>query len=57
MSAAAAPESWEQWTSRVAAELAGLADGEWLTVTAAPAAASGAHGSPDGTDAAGRGVS
>jgi hypothetical protein len=46
VSSAPAPESWEQWASRVAAELADLADGEWLTVTAAPAGASGSPGSP-----------
>ena len=48
MSSATAAESWEQWASRVTAELAGLADGEWLTVTAAPSAASGAQGTPEG---------
>lgn len=47
MSGTTAAESWEQWASRVAAELADLADGEWLTVTAAPAAAPGSQGSPD----------
>ena len=49
MSSATAAESWEQWASRVAAELADLADGEWLTVTAAPAAAPGSQGSPQGS--------
>jgi hypothetical protein len=49
VSSAIPAESWEQWASRVTAELAGLADGEWLTVTAAPAVASGSPGGPDGT--------
>ena len=49
MSSATAAESWEQWASRVAAELADLADGEWLTVTTAPAAAPGPQGSPHGS--------
>jgi hypothetical protein len=34
MSAAGAPETWDQWTVRVAAQLGGLAEGEWLTITA-----------------------
>ena len=49
MSRATAAESWEQWASRVAAELADLADGEWLTVTAAPGSAPGSLGSPEGS--------
>jgi hypothetical protein len=50
VSAGVAPESWEQWTSRVAGELADLAEGEWLTLTAASTAASGPHPSSHGTD-------
>ena len=50
MSAGVAPESWEQWTARVADELADLAEGEWLTVTAAGAAVSGQPHSSDGTE-------
>ena len=51
MSAGAAPESWEQWTSRVADELADLAEGEWLTVTAAAQPRRpGRTAAPHGTD-------
>ena len=49
MNAAAAPESWAQWTSRVAAELAGLTEGEWLTLTAAQGVGGGVTRAPDDT--------
>ena len=49
MSAGAAAESWEQWTSRVAAELGDLTEGEWLTVTAATDASTGALGTAGGS--------
>ncbi|HET8988605.1 MAG TPA: hypothetical protein VFN43_08860 [Humibacillus sp.] len=49
MSTAAAAESWEQWTSRVAGELAGLTDGQWLTVTAAPDGATAGTGATQGS--------
>jgi hypothetical protein len=42
MTAGPAAESWEQWTSRVAAELGDLTEGDWLTVTAVPDASTGA---------------
>jgi len=63
MSAAGAPETWDQWTVRVAAQLGGLADGEWLTITAGSdrtaggsAPAPGPRGSspPDAADAPAR---
>ena len=50
MSAGGAPESWEQWTSRIAGELTDLTEGEWLTITPASGGSAGgstgASGSP-----------
>jgi hypothetical protein len=43
MSAGLPVESWEQWASRIAADLADLTDGEWLTLTPATSGSSGAN--------------
>lgn len=51
MSAAGAPETWDQWTARIAAELTDLAEGEWLTITAAPDGSAGR--SPGATGSSG----
>jgi hypothetical protein len=45
-----APESWDQWTSRVAAELAGLAEGDWLTLTVAQGGVAGPTGGAGAAD-------
>jgi hypothetical protein len=44
VSAGGAPESWEQWTARIAGELTDLTEGEWLTITAAPEGSAGGSG-------------
>jgi hypothetical protein len=49
MSVAGAAETWGQWTSRIAGELTGLTEGEWLTITAAPDGSAGR--SPGASDA------